>query len=66
MQETTRHNLILVLILAVAGIFLAVWGYPYLAMHGHGKLCIALYVVLFLVFVYGRANGPRSRRRRAA
>jgi len=62
MQGTRRHNLILVLIVVVAGIFLAVWVCPYLGMHAHGKLCIALYVVLFLVLIYGRASGPRRRR----
>jgi NADH:ubiquinone oxidoreductase subunit H len=62
MQDTTRHNIILAIILVAAGVFLAGWFCPYLAMHGHGKLCIALYVVLFLVFIYGRASGPRRRR----
>ena len=62
MQGTTRHNLILIVILVAAGVFLGVWGCPYFGMHGHGKLCIAAYVVLFLVFIYGRASGPRRRR----
>ena len=62
MEPARRQHVVLALILAAAGIFLAIWGCPYLHMYGHEKLCIALYAVLLLVFIYGRTNIPRSRR----
>jgi hypothetical protein len=57
-----RQNLVLALSVAAAAVFLFLWGCPYLGQFGHGKLCIALYVLLLLIYVYGRASGARHRR----
>jgi hypothetical protein len=57
-----RQNLILVACVAAAAVFLFLWGCPYLGQFGHGKLCIGLYILLLLIYVYGRAGGARPRR----
>jgi hypothetical protein len=31
-----------------------------MAQWGHGKLCIGLYALLLLIYVYGRASGARQ------
>jgi hypothetical protein len=56
-----KQNLVLALCIAVAAVFLFLWGCPLLGQFGHGKLCIGLYVLLLLVYVYGRASGARRR-----
>ncbi len=56
-----RQNLFLAIAIAIAAAFLFFWGCPFLQQFGHGKLCIALYVVLLLIYVYGRASGARRR-----
>lgn len=33
-----------------------------MAQFGHGKLCIAFYILLLLIYVYGRTSGARPRR----
>lgn len=33
-----------------------------MAQWGHGKLCIAFYALLMLIYVYGRASGARRHR----
>jgi hypothetical protein len=55
-----RHNLILALCVAAVAIFLFRWGRPYMAQWGHGKLCIGLYLLLLLIYVYGRASAARQ------
>ena len=60
-----RQNLVLALCIAAAAVFLFLWGCPYMAQWGHGKLCIAFYVLLMLIYVYGRASGSRRRRHEA-
>ncbi len=62
MNETLRHNLVLAACIAAAALFLFFWGCPFIAQHGHGKLCVALYIVLLLIYVYGRASNARRRR----
>jgi O-antigen/teichoic acid export membrane protein len=59
----TRQTLIVAICVLAAALFLFFWGCPYIAIYGHNKLCIALYVVLLIVYVYGRGTMPRSRRR---
>ncbi|MGI9103979.1 MAG: hypothetical protein ACR2IF_16180 [Terriglobales bacterium] len=61
MDETLKHNLILAACIAAAAVFLFLWGCPFIAQHGHGKLCVALYVVLLLIYIYGRASNVRRR-----
>jgi hypothetical protein len=56
-----KQNLVLALCIALAAVFLFLWGCPFLADYGHRKLCIALYVLLLLIYVYGRASGARQR-----
>ena len=56
-----RQNLVLALCIAVAAVFLFLWICPFLGQIGHGKLCIALYLLLLLIYVYGRASGARRR-----
>ncbi len=53
-----RQNLILAIVVAAAAVFLALWGCPYLALFGHQKLCVALYVLLALIYSVGRARAP--------
>jgi hypothetical protein len=60
-----KQNLLLALCIAVGAVFLFLWGCPFLGQLGHGKLCIALYVVLLLIYVYGRASGTRRRQNAA-
>jgi hypothetical protein len=57
-----RQNLILALCVAAAAVFLFLWGCPFMAQWGHGKLCIAFYALLMLIYVYGRASGARRHR----
>ncbi|MGE0405990.1 MAG: hypothetical protein AB7O65_06810 [Candidatus Korobacteraceae bacterium] len=64
MLAIRRQNLILVLIVFAAALFLYFVACPYLELIGARKLCIALYVVLLLVYVYARANRPAVRRER--
>ncbi len=57
----TAHNLVLAVFVAAAAFFVFFWGCPYLAIFGHQKLCIALYAVLLLIYIFGRASGTRRR-----
>lgn len=57
-----RPNLLLALAIAAAALFLFFWGCPYMAIFGHERLCIFFYALLLLVYVFGRASGPRPRR----
>jgi hypothetical protein len=60
-----KHNIILVVAVLVTALFLYFFVCPYLELLGAKRLCIALYVVLLLFYVYARANrpvAPRSRR----
>lgn len=54
-----RQNLTLALCIAAVAVFLFLWGCPYLGQFGHGRLCIALYIVLLLIYLYGRVSGAR-------
>jgi len=59
MESHRRQHVILALILAAAGVFLAIWGCPYLRLFNHERLCIALYAVLVVIFIYARSEGRR-------
>jgi hypothetical protein len=59
MARPARQNLILAACVLAAGFFIFFWVCPYLALFGHQKLCIAFYVVLLLIYVYGRASIAR-------
>ncbi len=56
-----RHHLVLAICVAAAAVFLFFWGCPTLGQFGHGKLCIALYALLLLIYIYGRASGMGQR-----
>jgi len=62
MEPHHRQNVVLALVLVAAGVFLALWGCPYLRLFNHERLCIALYALLLLIFVYARAEGRRRGR----
>ena len=62
MEPHRRQHVLLALILIGVGVFLAIWGCPYLRMFNHERLCIGLYAVLVLIFIYARAEGRRDRR----
>jgi hypothetical protein len=57
-----RQNLVLAICIAAAAVFLFGWVCPYLAIFGHQKLCIGLYILLLVIYVFGRANTRRPRR----
>lgn len=57
-----RQNLVLAICIAAAAVFLFGWLCPYLAIFGHQKLCIGLYILLLVIYVFGRANARRPRR----
>jgi hypothetical protein len=61
MQPPPRQHIVLTIIVIAAAIFLAVWGCPYLRLFNHHHLCIALYILLFLLFIYGRVDARRQR-----
>ena len=61
MEAHRRQHVFLALILVAAGVFLAIWGCPYLRLFNHENLCIALYAVLLIIFIYARAEGRRHR-----
>ncbi len=65
-RPTVRQTLILAICVAVAALFLFLWGCPYLLMHRQEKLCIALYAVLLLIYVFGRGILGRFRPRGAS
>ena len=66
MQAPPRQHIILSLFVIAAAIFLAIWGCPYLRLFSHERLCIALYFVLFVLFIYGRVDARRSRARHSS
>jgi hypothetical protein len=59
MTRSARQNLILATVVGLLALFLLIWGCPYLALFGHQKLCIALYVLLLLIYIAGRAHVPK-------
>jgi Ca2+/Na+ antiporter len=59
-----RQNLILVVVVLLAALSLYFFICPYLELMGARRLCIALYAVLLLFYVYARANRPAVRRAR--
>jgi hypothetical protein len=61
MEPHRRQHVVLALILVAAGVFLASWGCPYLRLFNHERLCIALYAVLVVIFIYARSEGRRRR-----
>ena len=63
MQAPPRQHIILSLFVIAAAIFLAIWGCPYLRLFSHERLCIALFFILFVLFIYGRVDARRSRAR---
>lgn len=56
-----RQNLVLTIVTVAIGVFLAVWLCPYLKIFGHEKLCIGLYAILAIVYLYFRSPAPRPR-----
>ena len=64
MEWHHRQHVALALVLAAAGVFLAIWGCPYLRLFNHERLCIALYAVLLVIFIYARSENRRDRARR--
>ena len=63
MEPHHRQHITLALVLAAIGVFLAIWGCPYIHLFHHEGLCVALYAVLVIIFIYARAEGRRRRRR---
>lgn len=59
-----KRNLILAIVVLLTALFLYFYGCPYLQMLGANKLCIAIYVLLLLFYIYARANPRPVRRRR--
>jgi hypothetical protein len=59
-----KQNIVLVLVVLFAALFLYFFLCPYLELMGARRLCIAFYVVLLLFYVYARANRPVARRPR--
>ncbi len=59
-----KQNVFLFVAVLLAALFLYFFICPYLELLGARKLCIALYVVLLLFYVYARANRPAVRRPR--
>jgi hypothetical protein len=57
-----RQNLVLAICIAAAAVLLFGWICPYLAIFGHQKLCIGLYILLLVIYVFGRATVRRPRR----
>jgi hypothetical protein len=65
MAGIRKQNLILVIAVLLAALFLHFFVCPYLEMIGARKgACIALYAVLLLFYIYMRANRPVVRRPR--
>jgi hypothetical protein len=62
-QSAFRHNLILAAIIAAAAAVLFLWVCPWLAIFGHERLCIALYALLMIIYVFGRADVVRPKKR---
>lgn len=62
MHSPPRQHIVLTIVVIAAAIFLAIWGCPFLHLYNHQKLCIGLYAVLLLLFIYGRVDARRSRR----
>jgi hypothetical protein len=60
-----RRNLVLALSVLVGALFSYFFVCPYLELLGAGRLCIALYALLLLLYVYARANPMPVRRRRS-
>ncbi len=59
-MKTPQRNLVLALSVLLAGVFLFIWGCPYLRLYSHEKLCIGLYAILLLIYFYFRSSGPRK------
>ena len=59
-----KQNFILVSAVLVSALLLYFFVCPYLELIGARRLCIALYAVLLLFYVYARANRPTVRRPR--
>ncbi len=63
-----RHNLLLILLLAIAAVIFTFYGCPYFHDQHHTGVCVIVYAVLALALIYGRAvtfrRGPRPRRPR--
>jgi membrane protein DedA with SNARE-associated domain len=62
MEPYRRQHIVLALVLGAMGFFLAKWGCPYIHVFHHEGLCVVLYVILVLIFIYARAEGRRRRR----
>ncbi len=56
-----RENLFLLGSLIVAGVIFSLYACPYLRDRNHPGVCIAVYAVLVLIFVYGRAVTVKRR-----
>ena len=62
MQPPPRQHVLLTIFVIAGAIFLAIWGCPYLHLYNHQHLCVGLYAVLALLFIYGRVDARRRRR----
>jgi hypothetical protein len=55
------QNLILAACVLAAAVILFFWACPFLMVMRHQRLCIALYVLLLVIYVFGRAIFARPR-----
>ncbi len=60
-MQILRQNLRLLVLLAIAGVIFSIYGCPYFSDRQHTWLCIAVYAVLVLAFIYARAVNVRRR-----
>lgn len=63
MTGAQRSNLILTVVTVAVAVFMALWLCPYLKIFGHEKLCIGLYALLVIIYLYGRSDARRQARR---
>ncbi len=61
-RRPARQNLILAAVILAAAFVLFSWVCPYLLVLRHQRVCIALYVILLVIYVFGRAIFARPRR----
>lgn len=64
MTGVQRSNLILTVVTVAVAVFMALWLCPYLKIFGHEKLCIGLYALLVIIYLYGRSSDARRHARR--
>lgn len=59
MAAMRRSSLVFSVVMVTLAAFMAIWLCPYLKIFGHEKLCIGLYLLLVIVYFYGRDSGVR-------